>query len=226
MAARCAPHSADHGVTLHVQDPIINTTVSQDIVLAIECLCNGTPSIKWDHMSSRGIQHIIQWKAGSYLNISQSYSDRVHSYENGSIKLLNVGVKDTGFYVVTVTEEFGLTKHGTIVLNVHEILYEDFYFVAVFIAFLAAGSAVLVCFLWICNKCANIYHKKKQLKRVSSAVLILLQSNRIELSEEKQRSVGAKHGYSMATSPSPGTLLTLMFLSQTFTRKKLEALAL
>ncbi|XP_018103269.1 V-set and transmembrane domain-containing protein 5 [Xenopus laevis] len=155
----------NHGVMLHVQDPIINTTVSQDIVLAIECLCNGTTFIKWEHMSSRGIQHIIEWKSGSYRNISENYNDRVQNYENGSIKLLNVGVKDTGFYVVTVTEEFGLTKHGTIVLNVHEILYEDFYFVAVFIAFLAAGAAVLVLVLWICNKCANIYHKKKQLQR-------------------------------------------------------------
>ncbi|KAG8453011.1 hypothetical protein GDO86_004716 [Hymenochirus boettgeri] len=150
---------------LYIQEPIINTTVSQDIVFAVECLCNGTPAIKWEHVSSRGIQHIIEWKMGYYLNVSKNYNYRVYNYQNGSIKLLNVGVKDTGFYVVTITEDIGSIKHGTIVLNVHEILYEDFYFVAVFIAFLAAGSAVLVCFLWFCNKCANIYQKKRQLQR-------------------------------------------------------------
>ncbi|KAM4796637.1 V-set and transmembrane domain-containing protein 5 [Rhinophrynus dorsalis] len=153
------------GIMLHVQDPIINTTVTQNIVLSVKCICNGTPAIKWEHMSSGRIHNIIEWKSGSYLNVSRSYSDRVHKYDNGSIQLLNVGVKDTGYYVVTVTEDVGSTKHGTIILNVHEILYEDFYFVAVFIAFLSAGSAVLICFIWVCNKFANIYQRKRQSRR-------------------------------------------------------------
>ncbi|MEE6472990.1 hypothetical protein FKM82_009807, partial [Ascaphus truei] len=153
------------GIMLFVPDPIINTTVAQNILLSVEYSCKGIPSIQWEYMSNWRIQSIVGWKAESDFNVTKSYSDRVHRYGNGSIQLLNVGVKDTGYYVVTVTEDIGSTKHGTIILNVHEILYEDVYFVAVFIAFLAAGSAVLICLMWLCNKCVHVAQKKKQSRR-------------------------------------------------------------
>ncbi|KAM4700778.1 V-set and transmembrane domain-containing protein 5 [Discoglossus pictus] len=162
------------GIRLLVPEPIINATVSQNILLSVEYICNGTPSIQWEYMSKWRIQSITEWKMGSYFNISKSYKDRVHKYDNGSIQLLNVGVKDTGYYVIIVTEDFGNTKHGTIILNVHEILYEDFYFVAVFIAFLVAGSAILICLMWFCNKCLNIAQKRKQSQRAESFEMQIL----------------------------------------------------
>uniref|UniRef100_A0A8C5QY52 V-set and transmembrane domain containing 5 n=1 Tax=Leptobrachium leishanense TaxID=445787 RepID=A0A8C5QY52_9ANUR len=150
------------GILLYVPEPIINATVSQNVLLSVQYTCNGTTSIEWQHTSNWRSERIVDWKMGLYENISKNYVDRLKVYENGSIQLENVGVKDTGYYVITITEDFGNTKHGTIFLNVHEILYEDFYFVAVFIAFLASGSAVLVCLMWLCNKCITIVQKKKQ----------------------------------------------------------------
>ncbi|CAM2095751.1 unnamed protein product [Caretta caretta] len=122
---------------------------------------SGIVSIEWKHVSSWGTNKIVEWKPGSYTNISKSYKDRVNTYENGSIQLLNVGVRDAGYYVVTITEELGTNIYGTIVLTVYEIIYEDLHFVAVFFAFLTAVSAVLVCCMWFCNKSVHLFQNKR-----------------------------------------------------------------
>ncbi|CAI9585321.1 unnamed protein product [Staurois parvus] len=150
---------------LLIPEPIINATVMQNVLLSVDHTCNGTPWIQWQFMSSWKSQCIIEWKMNSYVNISSGYSGRVHNYDNGSIQLLNVEVRDSGFYMITLSDEIGNVKQSTIILNVHEIRYEEFYFVAVFIAFLAAGSAVLVCLMWVCNKCINICQRRKQHRR-------------------------------------------------------------
>ncbi|XP_029458193.1 V-set and transmembrane domain-containing protein 5 isoform X2 [Rhinatrema bivittatum] len=151
------------GITLLVPQPIINATAAQNILLPVEHACIGTPAITWEYMSNWGwgMQNIISWKAGIFVNVSKSYDARVHRYENGSIQLLNIGTKDAGYYVVTVMEELGGSKHGIIILNVYEVLYEDLHFVAVFTAFLAAVAAVLICFLWFCDKFVHIFQKRK-----------------------------------------------------------------
>lgn len=43
-----------------------------------------------------------------------------------------------------------------------EIIYEDLHFVAVFFAFLTAVSAILVCFMWLCNKSVHLYQKQRR----------------------------------------------------------------
>lgn len=47
------------------------------------------------------------------------YKDRVTTFENGSIQLLNVGMRDAGYYFITVTEEYGTNTYGTIIVNVY-----------------------------------------------------------------------------------------------------------
>ncbi|XP_075707595.1 V-set and transmembrane domain-containing protein 5 [Rhinoderma darwinii] len=162
------------GLFLLVSEPIINATVTQNVLLSVEYTSNGTAWIQWQYLSSWKSQCIIEWKVNSYVNISASYSGRVQKFQNGSIQLQNVEVRDTGFYMITVSDDFGSTKQSTIILNVHEIRYEEFYFVAVFIAFLAAGSAVLVCLMWVCNKCINIAQKKKQHRRAEEIELRII----------------------------------------------------
>lgn len=89
------------GIILLVPEPIINATVTQNVLLSIEYTSNGTPWIQWQYMSSWKSQCIIEWKVNSYVNISTSYAGRVHKFENGSIQLQNVEVRDTGFYMIT-----------------------------------------------------------------------------------------------------------------------------
>uniref|UniRef100_A0A8D0LAW3 V-set and transmembrane domain containing 5 n=1 Tax=Sphenodon punctatus TaxID=8508 RepID=A0A8D0LAW3_SPHPU len=174
LAAACTLNTQG-GVQFYVPQSSINTTVTQNILLSVECICKGSPIIEWKHMLSWGTTKIVEWKSGSYTNISKSYKDRVNTYENGSIQLLNVGVKDAGYYFVTVTEESGRTGYGTIVLNVYEIIYEDLHFVAVFFAFLTAVSAVLICFMWLCNKSIHLFQKKRHKLRETTTEEIELQ---------------------------------------------------
>ncbi|CAM4347868.1 V-set and transmembrane domain-containing protein 5 [Caretta caretta] len=164
------------GVSLLVPQPNINATVAQNILLSVEYSCKGIVSIEWKHVSSWGTNKIVEWKPGSYTNISKSYKDRVNTYENGSIQLLNVGVRDAGYYVVTITEELGTNIYGTIVLTVYEIIYEDLHFVAVFFAFLTAVSAVLVCCMWFCNKSVHLFQNKRDKLKERTAEEIELQT--------------------------------------------------
>ncbi|XP_025908721.1 V-set and transmembrane domain-containing protein 5 [Nothoprocta perdicaria] len=159
LAAGCALQ-APKGVSLLVPQPNINATVAQNILLSVDYSCRGVATIEWKHVSSRGTTKIAEWKSGNYVNISTGYKDRVTIFENGSIQLLNVGVRDAGYYFVTVTEEHGTNIYGTIVLNVYEIIYEDLHFVAVFFAFLTGVSAILICFMWLCNKSLHLFQKK------------------------------------------------------------------
>ncbi|XP_073185238.1 V-set and transmembrane domain-containing protein 5 [Lepidochelys kempii] len=167
---------AQGGVSLLVPQPNINATVAQNILLSVEYSCKGIVSIEWKHVSSWGTNKIVEWKPGSYTNISKSYKDRVNTYENGSIQLLNVGVRDAGYYVVTITEELGTNIYGTIVLTVYEIIYEDLHFVAVFFAFLTAVSAVLVCCMWFCNKSVHLFQNKRDKFKERTAEEIELQT--------------------------------------------------
>ncbi|XP_014372896.1 V-set and transmembrane domain-containing protein 5 [Alligator sinensis] len=154
--------SARGGASLYVPQPNINATVAQNILLSVEYFYKGVATIEWKHVSSWGTTKIVEWRTGIYTNISKSYMDRVTVYDNGSIQLLNVGVRDAGYYFVTVTEELGTNIYGTIILNVYEIIYEDLHFVAVFFAFLTAVSAILVCFMWLCNKSVHLYQKQRR----------------------------------------------------------------
>ncbi|XP_042314933.1 V-set and transmembrane domain-containing protein 5 isoform X2 [Sceloporus undulatus] len=133
-------------VSLHVPQPNVNTTVEQNILLSVAYTCEGTPIIKWKHTSPRGTTEIAEWKPGSYTNISISYEGRVNVYENGSLQLLKVDLRDSGYYLVTVRDKSGFTIYGTILLNVYAV------------------SAILICFMWLCNKSIHLLQERQQLK--------------------------------------------------------------
>ncbi|XP_036867587.2 V-set and transmembrane domain-containing protein 5 isoform X1 [Manis javanica] len=172
-AARCLQ---SQGVSLYIPQSAINATVEEDILLSVEYSCHGVPTIEWKYTSTWGVQKIVEWKPGTQANISQSHKDRVCTFDNGSIQLFSVSVRDSGYYVITVTEHLGSSQFGTIVLHVSdivspfpsscslEILYEDLHFVAVFLAFLAAVAAVLISLMWVCNKCAYKFQRKRRHK--------------------------------------------------------------
>ncbi|XP_060091175.1 V-set and transmembrane domain-containing protein 5 [Heteronotia binoei] len=148
-------------VSLHVPQPSLNATVAKNVLLSVAYTCKGVPVIEWKHTAAWGTTKIIEWKPGTYTNISSSYRDRVKVYSNGSLQILNVAMRDSGYYLVTVTEEFGKTFYGTILLNVYEIRYEDLHFVVVFFAFLTAVSAALICLMWLCNKSLHLLQKER-----------------------------------------------------------------
>ncbi|XP_015265763.1 PREDICTED: V-set and transmembrane domain-containing protein 5 [Gekko japonicus] len=148
-------------VSLHVSQPSLNATVAKNILLSVAYTCKGVPVIEWKHTAKWGTTKIAEWKPGTYTNISSSYRDRVNVYSNGSLQILNVAMRDSGYYLVTVTEEFGTTIYGTILLNVSEIRYEDLHFVAVFFAFLTAVSSILICLMWLCNKSLHLLQKER-----------------------------------------------------------------
>ncbi|XP_021534777.1 V-set and transmembrane domain-containing protein 5 [Neomonachus schauinslandi] len=152
------------GVSLYIPQSTINATVEEDILLSVEYSCHGVPTIEWKYTSNWGAQKIVEWQPGTQANISQSHKDRLCTFDNGSIQLFSVSVRDSGYYVITVTERLGRSQFGTIVLHVSEILYEDLHFVAVFLAFLAAVAALLISLMWVCNKCAYKFQRKRRHK--------------------------------------------------------------
>ncbi|XP_048201592.1 V-set and transmembrane domain-containing protein 5 [Perognathus longimembris pacificus] len=160
-AARCLQ---SQGVSLYIPQSTINATVEEDILLSVDYACHGVPTIEWRYRSSWGAQKIVEWKPGTPANVSQSHKDRVCTFDNGSIQLFGVGVRDSGYYVITVTERLGSSQFGTIMLQVSEILYEDLHFVAVFLALLGAVAAVLISFMWVCNRCAYKFQRKRRHK--------------------------------------------------------------
>ncbi|KAJ6664941.1 hypothetical protein lerEdw1_005913 [Lerista edwardsae] len=159
---------ATRGVSLIVSQPNINATVAQNVLLSIAHACKEAPVIQWQRTSTWGTAKIAEWQPGSYTNISSSHTDRVNVYDNGSLCLLSVEMRDSGYYLVTVTGESRIPIYGTILLNVSEILYEDLHFVAVFFAFLVAVAAVLVCLMWLCNKFAHLLQKERRPLKAST----------------------------------------------------------
>uniref|UniRef100_A0A8D0BTG1 V-set and transmembrane domain containing 5 n=1 Tax=Salvator merianae TaxID=96440 RepID=A0A8D0BTG1_SALMN len=162
-------------ISLLISQPNVNTTVGQDILLSVAYTCKGPPVIEWKHTSARGTSKIVECRPGSYTNVSSSYESRAKVYENGSLLLLNVNMRDSGYYLVTVREELGITVYGTILLNVYEIIYEDLHFVAVFFAILTAVSAILVCLMWLCNKSVHLIQNERHQLRESSTEATELQ---------------------------------------------------
>uniref|UniRef100_A0A8C0SY96 Immunoglobulin domain-containing protein n=1 Tax=Canis lupus familiaris TaxID=9615 RepID=A0A8C0SY96_CANLF len=152
------------GVSLYIPQAAINATVEEDILLSVDYSCHGVPTIEWRYTSSWGAQKLVEWRPGTQANISRSHRDRLCTFDNGSIQLFSVGVRDSGYYVIRVTERLGGSQLGTIVLHVSEILYEDLHFVAVFLALLAAAAALLVSLLWLCNQCACKFQRKRRHK--------------------------------------------------------------
>lgn len=160
-AARCLQ---SQGVSLYIPQSAINATVQEDILLSVDYMCHGVPTIEWKYTPNWGVQKIVEWKPGTPANVSQSHQERVCTFDNGSLQLFSVGVRDSGYYIITVTERPGSSQSGTILLHVSEIRYEDLHFVAVFFALLAAVAVVLISLMWVCNQCAYKFHRKWRYK--------------------------------------------------------------
>lgn len=107
-------------ISLLVSQPNINSSLAEDVLLSVAYTGETNPVIEWKHTSmAGGTTKIAEWKTGFYANISSAYKDRVSIYENGSLQLLKVDLKDSGYYLVTVRDELGIILYGTILLNVH-----------------------------------------------------------------------------------------------------------
>ncbi|XP_063161955.1 V-set and transmembrane domain-containing protein 5 [Candoia aspera] len=167
LAAGWALQAQGGEISLLVSQPNINSSVAENVLLSVAYTGEASPVIEWKHTSASGTTKIAEWKPGIYANISSSYKDRVNIYENGSLRLLKVDIKDSGYYLVTVRDELGIITYGTILLNVYEILYEDLYFVVVVFTFLTAVSAVLICLMWLCKKSVCFLQTERQQLRVS-----------------------------------------------------------
>ncbi|KAM4874049.1 LOW QUALITY PROTEIN: V-set and transmembrane domain-containing protein 5 [Thomomys bottae] len=146
------------GVSLYIPQSTINATVEEDILLSLDY-----STIEWRYTSNWGMQKIVEWKPETPANISPSHKDRVCTFDNGSIQLFSVGMRDSGYYDIKGTECIGSSQFGTIMLRVSEVLYEDFHFVAVFLALLSAG-AVLVSLMWVCTRCAYKFQRRRRHK--------------------------------------------------------------
>ncbi|XP_039194044.1 V-set and transmembrane domain-containing protein 5 [Crotalus tigris] len=167
LAAEWALQTRGGEISLLVSQPNINSSVAENVLLSVAYTGETNPVIEWKHTSVGGTTKIAEWKTGVYANISSAYKDRVSIYENGSLQLLKVDFKDSGYYLVTVRDELGIVLYGTILLNVYEIRYEDLHFVVVFFVFLTAASAVLICLMWLCNKYVHFLQTERQQLRVS-----------------------------------------------------------
>ena len=105
-------------MSLYIPQSVINATVQEDILLSVDYICHGVPTIEWKYTPNWGVQKIVEWKPGTPANVSQSHRDRVCTFDNGSIRLFSVGVRDSGYYIITVTEHLGSSQSGTILLHV------------------------------------------------------------------------------------------------------------
>ncbi|XP_069495634.1 V-set and transmembrane domain-containing protein 5 [Ambystoma mexicanum] len=152
------------GFALPSPQKVINATVAQKVLLSIEYSCKGNPAITWEYMSHRGIQKIILWRYGIYINISKDYENRIYQHKNGSIELLNVVLSDDGLYTVFVTDDAGVSRWATTLLQIREIQYEDFFFVAVSIVFLVAALALMICFIRVCDMCVYLVRSREKKK--------------------------------------------------------------
>lgn len=87
-----------------------------------------------------------------YTNITEDYSSRVQSCDNGSMGLSDLRLPDAGFYVVTITDAAGNSKDAGLVLKVNEVLYEDLQYVSVSAVALAFLAGLLMLAMWLLNK--------------------------------------------------------------------------
>uniref|UniRef100_W5MKU4 Immunoglobulin V-set domain-containing protein n=1 Tax=Lepisosteus oculatus TaxID=7918 RepID=W5MKU4_LEPOC len=162
-------------VTITTPHLSINASVQDDVLFSVAYLCWGTPTIQWRFMSVSRIQSIVVWQPEVYENISDAYKDRLHTYDNGSIMLQDLSLKDSGYYVITVTEPSGTSKDAVIILKVTENLYEDLHFLAVFITALGAIAGFLMLSMWLLDKVVNRIKLKQRNRRQIEQEVIELQ---------------------------------------------------
>ncbi|KAJ7990630.1 hypothetical protein DPEC_G00302380 [Dallia pectoralis] len=130
----------------------LTKSVQEDVMFSVDISCLGIPTIQWSFMSARVSRTIGSWQPGGITNVSEEYTDRVQTFNNGSMALSDLSVEDAGFYVITVTELSGSSKDAGFVLKVEEVLYEDLQYLSVFTVVLAFLAAALMLSMWLMDK--------------------------------------------------------------------------
>ncbi|XP_048838213.1 V-set and transmembrane domain-containing protein 5 [Brienomyrus brachyistius] len=142
------------GQAISVNSPqsSLQASVGDDVLLSVRFTCVGTPTVRWMFFSARGGQQVATWRPGFFRNVSEAYVGRLHLHENGSVTVLTVGVGDSGFYCLTVTDESDSSRDAAILLTVKEVLFEDVQYLAVFITILGSAAGFLAVMMWFLNK--------------------------------------------------------------------------
>ncbi|KAG7470889.1 hypothetical protein MATL_G00118680 [Megalops atlanticus] len=151
-------------ITITTPEYSLVKSVQEDVLISVDFECHGTPTIKWAFMSARERRDIVVWQPGLSANISEYYEDRLETHTNGSITLLDLRLTDSGYYVVTVSEQTGSSKDAAVILKVKEVLYEDLQYLAVFATVLGAIAGFLMVSMWLLDK---VYWRVKEWRQRS-----------------------------------------------------------
>ncbi|KAL0973352.1 hypothetical protein UPYG_G00202350 [Umbra pygmaea] len=130
----------------------LTRSVQQDVLFSVDISCTGIYTVEWTFMSDTVKRDIGAWQHGVVSNVSEEYINRVNTYTNGSLGLLDLRLQDAGFYIITVTEQSGNSKDAGFVLKVEEVLYEDLQYLSVFTAVLATLAGLLMVSMWLTDK--------------------------------------------------------------------------
>ncbi|XP_038140794.1 V-set and transmembrane domain-containing protein 5 [Cyprinodon tularosa] len=141
-------------------------SVQEDVFFSVDVTCSGVPTIQWSFMSGEGSRSIGTWQPGVFTNITEDYSGRVETYENGSMGLLDLRLQDSGYYVVSVEDPAGNSQDVGFVLKVNEVLYEDLQYLSVTAIALMFVAGLLMLTMWLLHKaCRRIkaWRRRKQM---------------------------------------------------------------
>uniref|UniRef100_A0A3P9LGQ8 Immunoglobulin V-set domain-containing protein n=1 Tax=Oryzias latipes TaxID=8090 RepID=A0A3P9LGQ8_ORYLA len=130
----------------------LSRSVQEDALFSVDVSSTGVPTVQWTFMSGAESRFIGTWQPGGDTNLTADYSSRVKAYENGSMVLLDLRLQDTGFYLLTVTEEAGSSKDVGFVLKVNEVLYEDLQYLSITALALGVVAALLMLVTWLLHK--------------------------------------------------------------------------
>ncbi|KAI1893979.1 hypothetical protein AGOR_G00129230 [Albula goreensis] len=145
-------------ITIETPEYSLIKSVQEDVLIAVEIACRGTPTIQWVFMSAQDKREVAVWQPGVYSNVSEYYEDRLQTHANGSITLSDLQLPDSGVYVVTVADSTGSSKDAAIILKVKEVLYEDLQYLSVFATVLGAIAGFLMLSMWLLDK---VYRRVK-----------------------------------------------------------------
>ncbi|XP_077467355.1 V-set and transmembrane domain-containing protein 5 [Stigmatopora argus] len=139
-------------ISIHSPKQSLIRSVQEDVFFSADVSCNGTPTMQWTFMSASVSRAIAAWRPGVFANVTADYDGRVESHDNGSMSLARLRLQDSGYYVLTVTDDAGASRDAGFVLKVNEVLYEDLQYLSVSALALGCLAALLMLGMWLLNK--------------------------------------------------------------------------
>ncbi|XP_077579490.1 V-set and transmembrane domain-containing protein 5 [Stigmatopora nigra] len=139
-------------ISIHSPEQSIIRSVQEDVFFSADVSCNGTPTVQWTFMSASVSRAIAAWRPGVFANVTADYDGRVELHDNGSMGLARLTLQDTGYYVLTITDDVGGSKDAGFVLKVNEVLYEDLQYLSVSALALGCLAGFLMLSMWLLNK--------------------------------------------------------------------------